>query len=375
TIIWIEHVLHALTSVVERLLVLDFGLNALHGSMSPTPVRSLVAGTYTRQDGNSRHIHSWIGPNLPTAQPTENPQQLFEQAFGSFMPPTDPGMGVDPVAVKQARYERSILDSALEQYRYVTSDAFGLSEESKAKVSVHLERVRELERRIFDPEAPMPMPGAGCIPMDPGTFDHPEMVEIQRTVNNEGVRMDINRWMQLWHAMVDTYVLAVQCDISRFGNLQFTSGGERIELYGDYTAYGQTRSFNDSKTTHEYWHGWSSGNGNERNMRDHMWLYMAELVYFLKALDDPAYTDPNGGTLLDNALVMAGTELGDGNPHNVEDLFTLVTKANDKIKTGVLDVDAQATEIYNAGLRAIGVTRSMDGASGLDGRVAESILE
>jgi branched-chain amino acid transport system ATP-binding protein len=25
TIIWIEHVLHALTSVVERLLVLDFG--------------------------------------------------------------------------------------------------------------------------------------------------------------------------------------------------------------------------------------------------------------------------------------------------------------------------------------------------------------
>ncbi len=25
TVIWIEHVLHALTSVVERLLVLDFG--------------------------------------------------------------------------------------------------------------------------------------------------------------------------------------------------------------------------------------------------------------------------------------------------------------------------------------------------------------
>ena len=253
--------------------------------------------------------------------------------------------------------------------------AFGLSDASKIKLNSHLERLRELERRVYDPTN---TPGAaGCVvPAAPREFTHREMVEIQRTVDNQGVRMEVNRWMELWHTMVDVYAMAVKCDVSRFGNLQFQSGGERILLYGDYTAYGQTRSFDDATTTHDYWHGWSSGNSNERLMRDHMWLMSAELTYFLKALDDPDYRDPNGGTLLDNALVVATTELGDGNPHNIEDVFHLVTGANETLRTGaVIDVDAQATELYNACLRAVGVTdRSMEGDRDYDGRVLDAVL-
>jgi branched-chain amino acid transport system ATP-binding protein len=48
TIIWIEHVLHALTSVVERLLVLDFGkvigIGAPEEIMNRQDVREIYLG-------------------------------------------------------------------------------------------------------------------------------------------------------------------------------------------------------------------------------------------------------------------------------------------------------------------------------------------
>ncbi len=157
-----------------------------------------------------------------------------------------------------------------------------------------------------------------------------------------------------------------------FGNLQFQSGGERILLHGDYSAYGQTRTFDDGETTHEYWHGWANGNNDERLMRDHMWLFATEMTYYLKALDDPDYRDANGQTVLENALVMIATELGNGRTHDIEDVFHVVSQANGFFRTGVLDVDAQATELYNAGLRAVGVMdRTMSGPS--DG-VLESVI-
>ncbi|MEL7367451.1 MAG: DUF1552 domain-containing protein [Myxococcota bacterium] len=349
-------------------------LSHLHGNSAPTAVRSLIAGTYTRQDGNQRHIHSWIGPRQPTAQPIESPRILFDRVFGSFMP--GGGDEVDPVEIRRARYERSILDSAMDQFQYVTSDAFGLGAPSKAKLNLHVERLRELELRIFDPDnLPGPPAAAACPPQAPPEFTHPEMFEIQKTVNNEGVRMEVNRWMELWHAMADVYAMAVKCDVTRFGNIQFQSGGERIELYGDYTAYGQTRSFNDDKTSHEYWHGWSRNDTNQRLMLDHIWLMMAEVTYFLKALDDRDFLDANGKTVLENALLLVGTELGDGELHDVENVFHLIAGGNGAIRTGVVETDRQATALYNAGVRALGIENlSLSGDRDTAGQVASEVL-
>ncbi|MEM1417570.1 MAG: DUF1552 domain-containing protein [Myxococcota bacterium] len=346
---------------------------SLPGGSAPTRIQTLVAGSFSRQSDNSRHIHSWSGRAVPTDAPIEDPKQLFDRTFGSL--PTDPSSDMPTEAererARRARYERSVLDSALEQYRYVTSDAFGLSEESKAKVALHVERIRELELGIFDPDAEVASP-MGCVAEDPGRFDHPEMVEIQRTVNNEGVRMEVNRWMRLWRSMVDVYVLAFQCDLCRFGNLQLTSGGERIRLYGSYSAYGQTRAFDDAETTHEYWHRLAPG-PVEALMLDHVWLYAAEMAHLFERLDDTV-VDENGGTLLENALVWAATELGNGRSHDVEDVFHLVSRTNGRLRTGVIDVDRQATEVYNASLRALGLGLNMEGDRDVEGSVADELL-
>ncbi|MEM9861639.1 MAG: DUF1552 domain-containing protein [Myxococcota bacterium] len=347
-------------------------LQHLHGDVSPTSVRTLCAGTFSRQDQNRRHIHSWVGAGMPTAQPIESPAQLFDRAFGTFMP--EPAE-VDEGAARRARYDRSVLDAAVRQYQHVTSDAFGLSADSKRRISLHLDKVRELERRIFDPDGPVMRPPSACAMERPPEYDHPELVEIQRTVNNEGVRMEVNRWMDFWKVMVDTYVLALQCDITRFGNLQFQSGGERIRLYGDYTAYGQTRSFSDDTTTHEYWHSWHRNDRYRALMLDHIWLIMTALTDYLRALDDPEVTDANGGTLLDNSLVLAGTELGDGDAHDIENVFHLSSTACGAIRPGVHNLDVQATQVYNAGLRALGIDGvSMDGEPSEAGEVASILV-
>lgn len=351
-------------------------LQEAYGGRAPTRIQSLIAGSFSRQDGQRRHIHSWAAPGIATDAPIEDPKRLFDRTFGSL--PMDPGGSggppseADRARAREARYARSVLDSALAEYRYVTSDAFGLSAESKAKVALHVEKIRELEMSIFDPDAEMEAPPLTCRAEDPGVFDHPEMIEIQRTTNNEGVRMEVNRWMRLWRAIVDVSVLAFQCDLCRFGNLQLTSGGERIRLYGSYEAYGQTRTYDDAETTHEYWHRLAPG-PVEALMLDHVWLYAAEMAHLFERLDDTV-VDENGGTLLDNALVIAGTELGNGRAHDVEDVFHLVSHTNERIRTGVVDVDRQATEVYNAGLRALGLSVSMDGDRGYAGSVATELL-
>ena len=351
-------------------------LQAAYGGRAPTRIQSLIAGSYSRQEAQQRHIHSWAAPAIPTDAPIEDPKRLFDRTFGSL--PVDPGGAGGPrteaelARAREDRYARSVLDSALAQYRYVTSEAFGLSAESKAKVALHVEKIRELELGIFDPEAEMDAPPPTCRAEDPGDFDHPEMRAIKSTTNREDVRMDVSRWMRLWRAMVDVSVLAFQCDLCRFGNLQLTSGGERIRLYGSHDAYGQTRSYDDAETTHEYWHRLAPG-PVEALMLDHVWLYAAEMTHLFERMDDTV-VDANGGTLLDNALVIAGTELGNGRVHDVEDVFHLVSRTSGRLRTGVIDVDRQATEVYNAGLRALGLSVSMEGDRAYAGSVATELL-
>jgi len=115
--------------------------------------------------------------------------------------------------------------------------------------------------------------------------------------------------------MADIYALALVCDRTRFGNLQFTSGGERLSLVGDYSWDGTHITFNDPTTAHEYWHGWGSdtdhgGYASREWAGHHTHLLMSRAAYFMQQLD--AALDGNGQSVLDNMLLMMGTELGDG---------------------------------------------------------------
>jgi hypothetical protein len=321
----------------------------LYPKGQPTGViPTLLMGTWFRRSRAGRYIHCWNEDGTPADLPQETPADLFTRIFGEVPPKED-----DPEEEKRLRHRRSILDSVIEQYEHTQSDASNLGVASRARIADHLDNLREHEQRVFGegPNCRTPgMPGGSGIPH--GDAADPD---------GEGIDIALVDLVAEWRLMVDLYTLGVHCDLIRFGGVTFQAAGERIRLTGTYDYDGQTiAEFDDQANlgtggalgcSHEYWHQFSEGGANTQ-MRAHIHLMMREITYFLKKLDDPAYADENGGTVLDNALVSISTESGDGR-HNdpvreLSGIFHAFSSAGGRLRTGeIVDANAEGIDVYN----------------------------
>ena len=315
-------------------------------------IPTLLAGTWFRRSRPGRYIHSWNEDGSPADLPYERADELFTRIFGEGK------VGeLTPEQERRLRYRRSILDSVVGQYQHLKSDASKLGTESKARISDHLDNIREHELRVFGdgPDCSIPNePGASAVPH--GAVADPD---------GEGVDLTVAQLTTEWRLIADLYVLGVQCDRVRFGGLTYQAAGERIRLTGDYTYNGQLiNSFDDmsnlgasgsSGCAHEYWHQFNEGAANEQ-MRAHIHMTMNEITYVLKALDNPAYADSNGGTILENSLVSISTESGDGRHNDVNrelsGIFHAFSSGCGRLATGsIIDADAEGIDVYNTIVR------------------------
>ena len=265
--------------------------NELHPNGAPTPHQTLAMGSFFRRtldNSNSptRYVHCWRPDGTPVDNPIEDPTALFTRVFGA-----GPGgmVGDD----KSRRYRLSILDSVVSQYQYIQSDASPFGPRAKAKIADHLDRVRELESAIigFNMERE-----AMCMP-DQAPIDPALLNGQPKDPGGTGVDLTVNNWQRYWRMLVDIYVLAVRCDLVRFGNVMFQSGGERVRLSGDYVYNGQQFfTFNDTDTAHEYWHRYVAGRNsqNETLQSNHIHYMMNEIAYDLGELDAPEFAEENG---------------------------------------------------------------------------------
>ena len=82
---------------------------------------------------------------------------------------------------------------------------------------------------------------------------------------------------------------------------------------------------------------------------------MGNLAYFLKGMDDPAFTLPEGGTLLDNTAVLIGTEVGDPAPHSFSALTFMLAGGGGVFKPGAYDFGDKHSEVdlYSTVARAL----------------------
>ncbi|MEO0592064.1 MAG: DUF1552 domain-containing protein [Myxococcota bacterium] len=342
------------------------------GRYSPR-IDTLAAGTFFRRNRENRYLKCWNRDGNVVTRPIEDPQELFRRLFGDVVtPPED-----DPAEAKRARYRRSVLDSVVEQYNYMMSDAAGLGTRSKQKVSEHLERIRELETRIFPSEEQPPITTSACNDVvDPGSVN---VLEGQTADGGGGSGPDlrVDRLQARMRDITELYAFALRCDTTRFGNLLLTSAGERFTLNGAYQYNGQDIEFDDKNDSvgkgaaHEYWHGWKKNDRNEEWMHRHLHFVMSEVVHFFTLLDDPEFADENGQTIFENMLLVMTTELGDHSGHGVKDVFHAVSGANGRIKTGeIMDLDdRRAAELYRACLSSYGIDES---GSKLDAVIAET---
>jgi hypothetical protein len=324
---------------------LDWVVHEATRTTTPLPTLSIGISAGDGADESVRYNHSWRGvdqPNLVILDTVE----LFQTIFGGqSLAPTS--ASTDPAAARRARRRVSVLDAVLADYRHVVSDAGGYSPNVRSLIAHHLETVRELEIRAlaiqmsFDHPSPKPACASAAVPP-------PQMHAYLGPAVGDLLPKTTPYFDEMWSVMVDLYLLAMRCDLVRFGNLLVISGGD---------SYPYTSSNGHADSIHgDGYHRWGDP-AVQPLVADNIQWQMSKIAEFLGKLDDPSYKDVDGGSLLDNTTVVIGTELGDDVAnHGLVDMpFWIAGRRRFQPGNFVIPGGRSDVDLYNTVLRPIGV--------------------
>ncbi|RAL24905.1 hypothetical protein DL240_01470 [Lujinxingia litoralis] len=262
------------------------------------------------------HIKSWRGINQPNP-PILNPLDTFHHLFGHDDRGNLPG----------AR-QQSILDTVLPEYHRVISPRYGLDPLSRTQIADHLEQLRQLERRAQRHDEAM---RAQCRrPDQPASYADTRYSE----------------YAEVFRLQADLLATALRCDFTRFASVMLGAGGEDLFLPGTQAAH------------HELGHRYNARPDND--FATYTLFQMTMLAELLERLDDPSFVEANGHTLLENSVVLVGTELSNPATHNHDEMFYMVAGGSFAARTGyhhrVSDGRRRAVnDLYTACLGAVGV--------------------
>lgn len=263
----------------------------LSGSDAPFTSLAVSANDQASYDSNGHSSAcfanvSWSGPEQPV--PAEkDPALLFQRLFGDGTPQA----AID--AQKRAARRHSVID-------HVKGELDGLRARlgagDRARVDAHLQAVREVEQRIDVTVAcDVPPPPAGY-PTDTWQTGYDERARV----------------------LLDLLALALSCGMTRHASFMYHDGG--ADDPGDVAAGLPGRQHS---AAHE---------GDRATMLQYSRVHVQALAYFLEKLRQ---APGSAGTLLDDALVVFGTELGNGTDHTQFDLpFVLAGGAQGGLVTG-----------------------------------------
>ncbi len=355
---------------IDQVVRQTYHPNGMPAGMVPT----LVAGTFFRRSRVGRFVHSYNENGTVAAAMQERPRDVFDRVFGAIAQ----GDVKDP---RQLRLKRSVLDSVVNEYRFFTGSNSPLGAASRARVTDHLERIREYEQRAYALKDSPKDGNAGLMRPEPSKLKHGGAAD----PGGQGIDMPLDNLVTEWRLMADLYALAIELDRVRFGSLTFLAAGERLRVTGDYEYDGrkvftfddakQLNASGDAGCSHEWWHKFGADKKNEQ-LRAHAHMKMREVAYFLKKLD--AIKDPNGRSVLENSMLTVSTESGDGR-HNdskreLSGIFHAISGANGRFKTGqIMDVGHEGIDVYNTMLGAMGAKKRL-GPDDREGTATEQIL-
>ena len=285
---------------VEKQRVLDAGGLFVLGTERPS---------YSTDSGFTSIYSAYISWSTPaTPAPKEIfPQQAFDQLF-------DDG--------SKRKRDKSILDLVLEDAGALKPK---LSQRDKQKLDEYLTSVREIEQRVELAEkiSQAETKGTGWQP----TVKVPTM---QRP--GAGIPTSAEDHLRL---MFDIMLLAFQMDRTRVATFMSAHGFSR-----------QNFTFLDGvKNDH---HGMSHHKNQEALVKEYTTVsrwYAQQVQYLLTKMRG---IDEGNGSLLDNSIVLYGSEMKDGNGHIKEDLpLVLIGKGQGKLQTGRHLVCPKGTPLAN----------------------------
>lgn len=236
---------------------------------------------------------SWSSPTQRIS-PEISPSAAFDRLF------RDPS---SPEARRAAENRRSVVDLVMEDAKRLQRIAGG---RDRQKIDEYLDGVRGVEQQI---ERTMNPPAPEWTPLSP-----PKMIRPP-----SGIPANKDEHMRL---MIDLLVLALQTDTTRVATFMSAHGFSR-----------QNFTFLDGvKNDH---HGMSHHKNQASLVKEYVTVsrwYVQQVKYML---DQMRRIDEGNGSLLDNSLVLYGSEMKDGNGHIKEDLpLVLLGKGQGRVQTG-----------------------------------------
>lgn len=261
--------------------------------------------------------------------PQSSPQQAFQSLFGNFAG----GLTASELeAQKLAQASRLSVIDRVKRRAEVLSQKLGTAD--RKRLALHLEEVRELEKRVA--AEPPPVQGICQKPVDPGP--DPTVGGGQQTASNGNITYSQNLGYsgeeQRARVFCDLIHMAMACDLTRVASLQFTMFQSFLNMHA---LTGQASDL------HELSHG---GFGN---LSEPVSLSMARgiawhMKHFAYLVDRFRTTPEGNGTMLDNVAMLYLPEGGFGydpssgsntSPHSTQNMAVWVAGRAGGLKPGL----------------------------------------
>ena len=241
-----------------------------------------------------RNAISWSAPDRPMSREIE-PRAIFDRMF---RPPS--GGATD----------RSVMDAVLADARALGSYVSGAD---RYRLDEYFESIRALERRIeFTERRSTEMRDDGA-------------VTDTLTTPTPGIPADHESYMRL---MMDLMVAAFQSDATRVCTFMLDHGQSNRyfnfipEVRGTWHALSHYKNASGKTEDDDGLTSWDSVEQKRAMYAEVIRWHHRQVAYLLGRLQ--SVREPNGGTLLDNSMIVYGATLGDGNEHDAQHLPTLL---------------------------------------------------
>lgn len=277
-----------------------------------TKLRTLEVGIQVQPYSSDNSALSYSGPLAPILAEC-SPYRVFDRLFKGF---SEPNSAPNPAAEEALADRKSVLAAVSKNLDAVKGR---LSQEDRIKMDAHLGAVSSIEHSLTTGV------GAGAAQ----TCSKPEL----------GAPLDI--WKNdnipaLAKLQIDLMVMALACDLTRIGTIQFGRAGaaHRFNWLGPEFAFDPSLAVTDqAKGFHALAHKEADPVSRSKLVKIHTW-YAGQLAYFLDKL---SAIPEAGGTMLDNTLVVWINELGTGGSHSHEQTpWVLAGNVRGLLKTGQL---------------------------------------
>ena len=263
-----------------------------------------------------RNAISWSAPDRPMAREIE-PRAVFDRMF------RPPSGGVT---------DRSVMDAVLVDARTLRGYT---SKADQYRLDEYFESIRALERRIEFSEA-----RSGQMRSDGALTD-------TMMTPTPGIPADHQSYVRL---MLDLMIAAFQSDATRVATFMLAHGQSNRyfdfipDVQGTWHALSHYKNASGKTEDDDGITTWESVESKRAMYAEVVRWHHTQVAYLLDRMK--SIVEPNGGTLLDNSMILYGASLGDGNEHDANDLPTLLAGGGGgTITTGRYIENAEPTDL------------------------------